>query len=63
MEADILESLVNFAYTGRVRITPANVQSLMMGAAFLNLAPILAACSNFLQTRLQVPNSSLRLSL
>ena len=54
MEPEILEQLINYAYTGRVRIAAGNVEALLMGASFLQLAPILSACSAYLQTRLQV---------
>ena len=43
------ESLINFAYTGRVTISTSNVQNLMMGASFLQLSKVRDACAEFLQ--------------
>lgn len=46
-----LESLINFAYSGMVKIDNQNVQSLMMGSAFLQLNKVRDACANFLISR------------
>uniref|UniRef100_A0A914XJ89 BTB domain-containing protein n=1 Tax=Plectus sambesii TaxID=2011161 RepID=A0A914XJ89_9BILA len=56
IEPDTLEQLVNFAYSGKVRITISNVQSLMVGASFLQLENIVQACCQYLQSRLQGSN-------
>lgn len=56
IEPDILELLINFAYTGRVRITSCNVQALHIGAAFLQLRCICDACSAYLIKRLNAQN-------
>ena len=50
------ESLINFAYTGRVTISTSNVQNLMMGASFLQLSKVRDACAEFLQVRLSPQN-------
>uniref|UniRef100_F1KWQ3 Kelch-like protein 18 n=1 Tax=Ascaris suum TaxID=6253 RepID=F1KWQ3_ASCSU len=55
-DADTLEQLIAFAYTGRVRITNANVQSIMQAANFLQLNNIVDECCRFLQCRLQSQN-------
>ncbi|KHN79654.1 Kelch-like protein 18 [Toxocara canis] len=55
-DADTLEQLIAFAYTGRVRITSANVQSMMQAANFLQLNSIVDECCRFLQCRLQSQN-------
>lgn len=46
-----LESLINFAYSGTVKIDNQNVQGLMMGAAFLQLHKVRDACADFLISR------------
>lgn len=51
-----MEQLVNFAYSGRVRVTSQNVQSLLVGASFLQLQSICDACCQYLQSRLQGSN-------
>ena len=51
-----MESLINFAYTGRVTISTSNVQNLMLGASFLQLTRVRDACADFLQTRLTPQN-------
>ena len=40
IDSSALESLVNFAYTGRVSISTSNVQNLMLGASFLQLTRV-----------------------
>merc|ERR1719500_1089199 len=56
IDSSALESLVNFAYTGRVSISTSNVQNLMLGASFLQLTRVRDACADFLQTRLTPQN-------
>lgn len=56
LDGDTLEQLIAYAYTGRVRITGANVQSMMQAANFLQLIPIVDECCKFLQARLHVQN-------
>lgn len=46
-----LETLINFAYTGTVKIDNQNVQTLMVGAAFLQLNKVRDACADFLVSR------------
>lgn len=46
-----LESLINFAYSGKVKIDGSNVQSLLVGASFLQLAKVREACADFLKHR------------
>jgi len=50
------ESLVNFAYTGRVTISTSNVQNLMLAASFLQLTKVRDACADFLHARLTPQN-------
>jgi len=43
-----MEHLVNYAYSGRVQIDTDNVQSLLVGANFLNLYEVKDYCCDFL---------------
>uniref|UniRef100_A0A8C3QRM1 Kelch like family member 18 n=1 Tax=Cyanoderma ruficeps TaxID=181631 RepID=A0A8C3QRM1_9PASS len=58
MQAGIpaLEALINFAYNGHLAIDQQNVQSLLMGASFLQLQNIKDACCTFLRERLHPKN-------
>ncbi|KAF6035084.1 KLHL18 [Bugula neritina] len=56
IEASALEALVNFAYTGKVQISDENVQSLLIGANFLNLYEVKESCCEFITTRLSPAN-------
>lgn len=56
IEASALESLINFAYSGKVNITASNVQSLLVAASFLQLLKVREACSEFLVKRLHPSN-------
>lgn len=56
IEPNALESLINFAYQGEVVITLANVQSLLVGASYLQLSKVRDACCDFLKARLQSSN-------
>lgn len=51
-----LEHLINFAYSGSVKIDNQNVQSLMVGAAFLQLNKVRDACADFLVSRFHAHN-------
>ncbi|VDO53475.1 unnamed protein product [Onchocerca flexuosa] len=55
-EPDTLEQLISFSYTGSIRITAANVQSMMHAANFLQLNGIVDECSKFLKCRLHAQN-------
>ncbi|NXL95062.1 KLH18 protein, partial [Alectura lathami] len=52
MDPSALEALINFAYNGHLAIDQQNVQSLLMGASFLQLQNIKDACCTFLRERL-----------
>ncbi|NWI18575.1 KLH18 protein, partial [Crypturellus soui] len=49
MDPSALEALINFAYNGHLAIDQQNVQSLLMGASFLQLQNIKDACCAFLR--------------
>uniref|UniRef100_A0A182IVR7 Kelch-like protein diablo n=1 Tax=Anopheles atroparvus TaxID=41427 RepID=A0A182IVR7_ANOAO len=51
-----LESLINFAYSGLVKIDTQNVQSLMVGASFLQLNEVRDACAKFLKRKFHPQN-------
>jgi len=46
-----LEALINFAYSGRISINVNNVQSLLIGASFLQLKWVRNACATFIKER------------
>ena len=51
LPSSALEALINFAYNGNLAIDQQNVQSLLMGASFLQLQSIKDACCTFLRER------------
>lgn len=51
LSSSALEALINFAYNGHLAIDQQNVQSLLMGASFLQLQSIKDACCTFLRER------------
>lgn len=57
IEANSLEALINFAYSGRVHLDKNNVQSIMIGASFLQLNKVKDACATFLLKRLHPQNA------
>ncbi|XP_065339606.1 kelch-like protein 18 [Cloeon dipterum] len=57
IDAEALEALVNFSYSGRVTIDNNNVQSLMIGASFLQLHKVRDACASFLMGKLHPQNA------
>ncbi|XP_037923968.1 kelch-like protein 18 isoform X1 [Hermetia illucens] len=56
IEPHALESLINFAYSGTVKIDNQNVQGLMVGASFLQLNKVRDACAEFLISRFHPHN-------
>nr|XP_014340896.1 PREDICTED: kelch-like protein 18 [Latimeria chalumnae] len=56
MDPSALEALINFAYNGHLAIDQQNVQSLLIGASFLQLQNIKDACCTFLRERLHPKN-------
>ncbi|XP_044734997.1 kelch-like protein 18 [Chrysoperla carnea] len=56
IESIALEALINFAYSGIVVLNKTNVQSIMVGAAFLQLEKVRDACANFLRQRFHPQN-------
>uniref|UniRef100_A0A1L8DM91 Kelch-like protein diablo n=1 Tax=Nyssomyia neivai TaxID=330878 RepID=A0A1L8DM91_9DIPT len=56
IEPQALESLINFAYSGSIKIDSQNVQGLMMGASFLQLGKVRDACADFLISKFSAHN-------
>ncbi|KAK3885238.1 hypothetical protein Pcinc_010512 [Petrolisthes cinctipes] len=56
IDPSALESLINFAYSGKVKVDGSNVQSLLVGASFLQLSKVREACADFLKDRLYPHN-------
>lgn len=56
IEPQALESLINFAYSGVVKIDNQNVQGLMVGSSFLQLNKVRDACADFLISRFHSHN-------
>ncbi|KAJ9573753.1 hypothetical protein L9F63_008877 [Diploptera punctata] len=56
IEAVALEVLINFAYSGRVTLDTNNVQSVMVGASFLQLHKVRDACADFIKRRFNPHN-------
>lgn len=48
IDATALELLINYAYSGSIRIDTNNCQSIMIGASFLQLIKVRDACADFL---------------
>ncbi|XP_074096032.1 kelch-like protein 18 [Cotesia typhae] len=61
-ESMALEALINYAYSGRIVLNKTNVQSIMVGASFLQLQSVRDACADFLKSHLH-PNNALGISL
>lgn len=57
-----MEALINYAYSGRIVLNKTNVQSIMVGASFLQLQSVRDACADFLKSHLH-PNNALGISL
>lgn len=56
VEASVMESLLDFAYTGNIDVTVENVQALLSSASMLNLQSLRHVCCGFLQTHLDSSN-------
>lgn len=56
IEANVMEALLEFIYTGVVEVTVENVQAILSSATMLNLHSLRSVCCNFLQTHLDASN-------
>ncbi|XP_072226174.1 kelch-like protein 10 [Leuresthes tenuis] len=49
LSADIMQLILNYAYTGSVSVTEANVQQLLLAADQLNAMDVIQTCCDFLE--------------
>lgn len=56
IDAMALETLLNFAYSGKLILHKNNVQNIMVGASFLQLHTVREGCGNFLKQRFHPQN-------
>ena len=56
MSADVLSSLVDFAYTGSIAITVDNVQEVLSAASLLQMTQVQDLCCAFLKRQLDASN-------
>ncbi|CAH8561621.1 unnamed protein product [Heterobilharzia americana] len=54
LDACALEAFIGYAYTGLVQITPRNVQSILIGANFLQLNTVRNICCRYISERLTI---------
>lgn len=57
MNYETVDALLSFAYTGELRISTSNVQSIMLGANFFQMLQVVEHCGQFLLTRLHPSNA------
>ncbi|CAH8450976.1 unnamed protein product [Schistosoma turkestanicum] len=53
---EIMDALLDYVYTGQVRVSMANVQDLLPAASLVQMEGVKAACSNFLLTEVDSTN-------
>lgn len=58
IDASAMESLIQFAYSGRISIHPSNAHSLMIGASYLQLNQVRDACADYFKQRLDCSNGN-----
>lgn len=51
-----LKDILEYAYTGKVRITQSNAQNLLAAASLFQILPVQRACANFMENQLSVCN-------
>jgi len=56
VQGDILESLVEYCYTGHIGLSPENVQEILMASHLMQLNAIVAGCSDYLGRHLKPSN-------
>ncbi|XP_068186327.1 kelch-like protein 10 [Antennarius striatus] len=56
VSAEVMEVIIDFAYSGSVSVTEDNVRDLLIAADFLDIPDIVEACNNFLEENLTPDN-------
>lgn len=56
MQGEIMDMLMNYLYTARATITPANVQLVLEAANLFQIIPLADACTRFLESQLDPCN-------
>ncbi|XP_055335279.1 kelch-like protein diablo isoform X2 [Paramacrobiotus metropolitanus] len=56
VDAEAVETIINFAYSGRLKIDVDNVQSLLQAASLLQVPGILEKCCKFLENQIDPAN-------
>lgn len=56
IDPSAMESLIQFAYSGKITIHPENINNLMIGAAYLQLNQVRDACADYYKQRLDCKN-------
>ncbi|ELT91551.1 hypothetical protein CAPTEDRAFT_3638 [Capitella teleta] len=56
VEADMIELLINYAYTSEICVTKSNVQSLLSAANLLEILPVRDACCRFMERHMDESN-------
>uniref|UniRef100_T1IMJ6 Kelch-like protein diablo n=1 Tax=Strigamia maritima TaxID=126957 RepID=T1IMJ6_STRMM len=56
VSADILGTIIDYAYTGKVKVTSDNVEGLLPAADHFQISGIMQQCCQFLQTELRPDN-------
>lgn len=56
LKAEYLQCIVNFGYTGKIKIDCENVQDLLIAASFLQIKFVLVECEKFMANNLEIDN-------
>lgn len=56
IDPSAMESLIQFAYSGKISIHSGNVHNLMIGASYLQLTSVRDACADYFKQRLECSN-------
>ena len=56
VEAEILNELIKFAYTGEITLSNKNVKGILQAADFLQMKPATELCIDFIEKHLSVYN-------
>ncbi|KAH3851436.1 kelch-like protein 12 isoform X2 [Dreissena polymorpha] len=56
VDATAMKDILEYAYTGKIKITIRNVQDLLSAASLFQILPVQRACAKFLENHLSVSN-------